>query len=144
MGFDTYIRFALALVLVIGLIALIAWLLRRFGITGRLAPGSGVPTGRRRLSVVEACNVDGRRRLVLVRRDGVEHLVLLTANGSGVVIERGIGDDPEAARDFPATLARVRKRTKKARIQELEDEDDERIEEPPERLPQPGGGAFKP
>ena len=34
MGFDTYIRFALALVLVVGLIALIAWLVRRFGLAG--------------------------------------------------------------------------------------------------------------
>lgn len=144
MGFDTYIRFALALVLVIGLIALIGWLLRRFGIAGRIAPGSGVPSGRRRLSVIEACTVDAKRRLVLVRRDGVEHLIMLTANGSGVVVERGIGEDAEAAKDFPATLARVRRRAKKTQHADLEAEDDERVDEAPERLPRPGGGGFQP
>jgi hypothetical protein len=34
--------------------------------------------------------MDGKRRLVLIRRDGVEHLVLLGAAGD-LVIERGIG-----------------------------------------------------
>ena len=91
MGFDTYIRFALALVLVVGLIAFIAWLVRRFGILGKLSPGAGTPSGRKRLSVIEACGVDARRRLVLVRCDNTEHLILLTGNGSGVVVERGIG-----------------------------------------------------
>ena len=31
MDFDLYFRFALALVLVLGLIALLAWMMRRFG-----------------------------------------------------------------------------------------------------------------
>jgi len=87
MEFDTYIRFALALVLVVGMIALVAWFARRFGLVGRLSPGSGTPSSHKRLSVIEACSVDARRRLVLVRRDDQEHLILLTANGSGVVVE---------------------------------------------------------
>ncbi|MBT6441158.1 MAG: hypothetical protein HOK61_01925 [Alphaproteobacteria bacterium] len=95
MAFDTYIRFALALVLVVGLIALVAWFARRFGIVGKLSPGSGTPSSHKRLSVVEACSVDARRRLVLVRRDDQEHLILLTGNGSGVVVERGIGKTPD-------------------------------------------------
>jgi len=132
MGYDTYIRFALALVLVIGLIALVAWLLRRFGVTGRIVPGSGVPSARRRLSVIEACNVDGKRRLVLVRRDGVEHLIMLTANGSGVVVERGIGEDDEESADFRKTLSR-----KKRRLLEEEQEELEEDEREP-HLPRPG------
>ena len=73
--------------------------MRRFGIAQRLAPGSGTPRKFRRLSVVEVCTVDGRRRLVLLRRDGVEHLVMLSANGGGFVVERGIGGErPSFAR----------------------------------------------
>jgi len=43
-----------------------------------------------RLEVVEQANVDGRRRLVLIRRDDVEHLVM-TGGPVDVVIETGIG-----------------------------------------------------
>ena len=91
MGFDTYLRFIMVLVLVIGMIGFIAWLVRRFGLLNRIAPGSSVKNGERRLAVIESCPVDGKRRLVLVRRDQTEHLLLLTGTGSGVVIERGDG-----------------------------------------------------
>lgn len=43
-----------------------------------------------RLAVVDAEEVDGRRRLVLVRRDGVEHLLMI-GGPSDIVIESGIG-----------------------------------------------------
>jgi len=43
----------------------------------------------KRLAVVEHANVDGRRRLVLVRRDNVEHLIM-TGGPVDVVIETGI------------------------------------------------------
>jgi len=49
------------------------------------------PRPERRLGVVEQANVDGRRRLILVRRDDVEHLIL-TGGPVDVVIETGIGD----------------------------------------------------
>jgi flagellar protein FliO/FliZ len=83
--FETYIRFVLALVFVLALIGLIAWLARRFGLAGRLP----VSRGPRRLRIVEVAPIDARRRLVLLGRDGVEHLVLLGAN-SDLVIESAI------------------------------------------------------
>jgi hypothetical protein len=43
----------------------------------------------RRTGVVEATSVDSRRRLVLVRRDNVEHLIM-TGGPVDVVIETGI------------------------------------------------------
>lgn len=43
----------------------------------------------RRLGVVETAGVDGRRRLVLIRRDNVEHLIM-TGGPVDVVIETGI------------------------------------------------------
>ena len=49
-------------------------------------PKAGEP---RRLSVVEARTLDARRQLVLIRRDGVEHLLLLSPNAE-TVVETGI------------------------------------------------------
>ena len=43
----------------------------------------------RRLEVVDHASVDGRRKLVLIRRDDVEHL-LMTGGPVDVVIETGI------------------------------------------------------
>lgn len=47
-----------------------------------------------RIGVVEAAQVDGSRRLVLVRRDDVEHLLLLGKEGD-LVIETGIPSQTE-------------------------------------------------
>jgi flagellar protein FliO/FliZ len=47
------------------------------------------PRGDRRLEVVDQANVDGRRRLLLLRRDDVEHLIM-TGGPVDVVIETGI------------------------------------------------------
>jgi hypothetical protein len=47
------------------------------------------PRPEPRLAVVDHANVDGRRRLVLVRRDNMEHLIM-TGGPVDVVIETGI------------------------------------------------------
>ena len=49
-----------------------------------------------RLAVVDHANVDGRRRLVLVRRDNIEHLIM-TGGPVDVVIETGIPARPVMA-----------------------------------------------
>lgn len=88
----TYLRFVLALLFVLALIGLAAWLVRRFGLAGAVV----LPRGRqRRLSVVESVAVDGKHRLVLLRRDEVEHLVLL-GPGPHLLVESGITPPPEA------------------------------------------------
>lgn len=68
------------------LLLLFAWLVRRiFG-----SKISGVKKSRQpRLSVTDAAIVDDRRRLVLVRRDDVEHLVMI-GGPSDIVIEQSI------------------------------------------------------
>lgn len=43
-----------------------------------------------RLGVVEFANVDGKRKLILIRRDDVEHLIM-TGGPVDVVVETGIG-----------------------------------------------------
>ncbi|WP_142847859.1 flagellar biosynthetic protein FliO [Telmatospirillum sp. J64-1] len=87
MDLDTYMRFMLALVFVLGLITVAAWAARRFGMGPRLAGGGK----RKRLALVETMMIDGKRRLVLVRRDDKEHLLLI-GGGNDVVVEQGITD----------------------------------------------------
>jgi flagellar protein FliO/FliZ len=80
MSLATYLQFALALIFVVALIGGLAVLARRVG-WGGLAPAGK----ERRLGIVEVLAVDNRRRLVLIRRDGTEHLVLLGPAGDTVV-----------------------------------------------------------
>ena len=68
------LRFILAFVFVLGLIGLFAMLLKRYGAKQSLL-GSSNETAR--LRVVETRYIDGKRKLVLVRRDETEHLLLL-------------------------------------------------------------------
>lgn len=86
MDFRHYLTFVSALVFVLALIFLLAWVARRFGFGGASVTGGG----RRRLALVEALPIDAKRRLVLVKRDGVEHLLLLGPD-TDTVIETGIG-----------------------------------------------------
>lgn len=78
-----YGRFLAALLFVLGLIALVAWLARRFRLGMGPAPGPA-----RRLAVLETLPLDARRKLVLIRCDETEHLLLLGADGNRLV-ERG-------------------------------------------------------
>src|SRR5256714_218379 len=64
-----------------------------FGLIRRSGParvGTAAQRGRQpRLAVIDAAAVDGRRRLVLVRRDNVEHLLLI-GGPSDFVVEQNI------------------------------------------------------
>ena len=67
------------------------WLAARSYMTGEpIAAFFSRPRVEPRLSVVEQTSVDNRRKLLLVRRDGVEHLIM-TGGPVDVVIETGIG-----------------------------------------------------
>jgi hypothetical protein len=81
------LKFFVAFATVLVLIGLTAWLVRRFG-ANRL--GGGNARGRQpRLAVIDAATVDGRRRLVLIRRDNVEHLLMI-GGPTDVVVEPNI------------------------------------------------------
>jgi flagellar protein FliO/FliZ len=95
---DTLLRFAAALLFVLGLIAALAVVARRAGLAPRDPRRRGDP---RRLQVVEVTSIDARRRLVLIRRDGVEHLILLGPERE-TLIEAGIR--PDAAPAFAELL----------------------------------------
>src|ERR1700716_3299556 len=80
-------RFVVAFMLVLGLIGAGAFLWRKFG-TGPLSTTG--PRGRQpRLAVIDAAAVDGRRRLVLIRRDNTGHLLMI-GGPSDIVVEPNI------------------------------------------------------
>jgi len=103
MEFADYLRFVLALAFVLALIGLLAAVARRYGFGFPVTALKSV--GRRRLKVVEVTPVDARRRLVLVRRDDTEHLILLGQSGE-LVVETGIAARDEAP-DAPPPLAKL-------------------------------------
>jgi flagellar protein FliO/FliZ len=81
------LTFVFAFVAVLALIGVAAWLVRRFA-GSRL--GANTNRGRMpRLAVIDAAAVDGRRRLVLVRRDNVEHLLMI-GGPTDIVVEPNI------------------------------------------------------
>ncbi|ABQ37460.1 MULTISPECIES: flagellar biosynthetic protein FliO [Bradyrhizobium] len=108
------LTFFFAFVAVLALIGLAAWLVRRFA-GNRL--GTNPNRGRMpRLAVIDAAAVDGRRRLVLVRRDNIEHLLMI-GGPTDIVVESnivrampareqlpqrpGLSAEPQAARIAP-------------------------------------------
>jgi hypothetical protein len=93
------VRFFVAFLIVLGLIGAIAWALRRFG-TGRFRDTA---RGRQpRLAVIDHASVDGRRRLILVRRDNVEHLLMI-GGPTDIVVEPNIVRAMASPRDVPGT-----------------------------------------
>ena len=80
------VQYVVTLAVVLGLIVLVVWGIRRY--TG----GSVRPAARGRLprlAVVDTLDIDKKRQLVLIRRDGVEHLLLI-GGPSDVVVEPSI------------------------------------------------------
>lgn len=93
---DLILRFLIALALVLALIGIVALIARRLGFGGRIAPRSG---RHRRLGVVEAMALDPKRKLVLLRRDEIEHL-LLVGGPTDLVVESGIRRMPHGGEGF--------------------------------------------
>lgn len=78
-------RFVASFLFVIGLIVLCAWMAKRWNLFSQTTFG---PQSRR-LRLVETLHVDGKRKLVIVKRDDVEHTLLLGPAGD-LVVEREI------------------------------------------------------
>lgn len=81
----------LIILIVLALLAGAGWYFWSQYQTGNGASGGGMFGGgkEKRLGVVEQASVDGRRKLVLIRRDGVEHLIM-TGGPVDVLVETGI------------------------------------------------------
>jgi flagellar protein FliO/FliZ len=100
------VKLVVGLIVVIGLIVAFFWALRRFG--GERLGAAGGRGRQPRLAVIDAAMVDGRRRLILIRRDNVEHLLII-GGPTDVVVEQNIvragGPAREAAPVRPPTAA---------------------------------------
>lgn len=83
LNFTDYLKYGLALIFVLSLVGIFGLIARRAGF-GLSASVHG--KRQRRLAIVETMNVDGKRKLVLFKRDNAEHLVLL-GTGSDLLIE---------------------------------------------------------
>jgi len=80
------LRFLAAFLFVLALIGGCVWAARRFGLVARI--GAKTRAGQR-LQLVDVLPIDARRRAVLIRRDDVEHLVIL-GEKEATLIEGGI------------------------------------------------------
>lgn len=88
MDIDQVILGVAAFLFLLALVALTIWTFKAFVLSGRSGP-SFLRHRERRLGVVETASVDGRRKLMLIRRDDVEHLIM-TGGPVDLVIETGI------------------------------------------------------
>ena len=82
---NTVLNAAFALGLVLVLVVLGLWVLK-------IATGASANlgrTGKRRLSVIDSAMVDSKRKVVIIRRDNVEH-VIMTGGPADLVIETGL------------------------------------------------------
>ncbi len=101
MDMQTYVWAVILLGLILAGIGAIAWLIKRTG----LVPGVfGLRRNGRRLRVVEVTAVDVKRKLVLVRRDDTEHLILLGVQ-SDLVVESGIPANEDHLSEVPTAGA---------------------------------------
>jgi flagellar protein FliO/FliZ len=89
--------FVLLLLVIAAVAGVFVW--KTYGSDG--AGGLFGPKPERRLAVVEQASIDGKRRMILLRRDNVEHLII-TGGPVDVVVETGIGATVAAVRSRPA------------------------------------------
>jgi flagellar protein FliO/FliZ len=114
--------YAISLVLLIGVCVLGFWFARQSLGLGGMPLFTPKP---RRLGLIESTSIDGRRRLLLIRRDNIEHLIM-TGGPVDVVIETNItghvrpaligleqpangvlnGREPQMSGDIPLVLSR--------------------------------------
>lgn len=90
----------------VGILILIILLLVALRLLRGAIPGTFISGGKNRkhrLAVVDATAIDSARRLVLVRRDGTEHLLLI-GGANDLVVERAIGSPPAVVSDQPEAV----------------------------------------
>lgn len=91
MEFSNLILALAAFLFAAAVVALVVWAFKTF--FGRSNSANFLRTREKRLGVVETAVVDAKRRLLLVRRDDVEHLLII-GGPVDVVVETGIEGRP--------------------------------------------------
>jgi flagellar protein FliO/FliZ len=92
LGFEVspVVQYVIAFAIIAALLGLFAIVLRRFGGKRFTLPGQDRGRGRQpRLGIVDVYDLDRQRQLVLLRRDNVEHLVML-GGPNDLVVESNI------------------------------------------------------
>ena len=89
MGILQWLQAIAALVFVLALIVGLAYLARRFGMI-QMAQGGA----EKRLKVLESLMLDPRRKLVVVKFDAREHLLLLSPAGDVIVSAQDAKPEP--------------------------------------------------
>jgi flagellar protein FliO/FliZ len=89
---DMMARMLLSLGFVLGLLWALTWALKKYGARLGLPvvlSNGAIKHGKSRVQMINVTPLDARHRLVLVRRDNVEHLLLI-GGAQPVVVETGI------------------------------------------------------
>lgn len=76
------LRFVVALIFVVSLMGALWLILKKLGVNGAF---SIQPGKKRRLHIIEMLPLDAKHKAILLRRDDIDHLVILGPNGETVV-----------------------------------------------------------
>ena len=92
-----------ALGMVLGMLAGALWFVKRYDLK---LPARVTSTRRKRIEIVERLSVDGKRSVALIRRDGMEHLVMFGPEGQATIESGIVAPEPSvpepAAEPMPA------------------------------------------
>ncbi|MGX6648124.1 flagellar biosynthetic protein FliO [Maricaulaceae bacterium MS644] len=97
-------RYFAALLVVLGLLGGVAVILRKGWLPSGLASFQGLDRRERRLAVKESLILDPRRRIVIVKSDDVEHVLLLGPERETVLETRPVKAAPVFTPIAPADL----------------------------------------
>jgi flagellar protein FliO/FliZ len=103
MEFPLLVKFVISFAIVLALIGAAAFLVRRFGAKGLVR--TTTRNRQPRLAVVDTAPIDSRRSLVIVRRDNVEHLLLI-GGPTDLLVEPNISPAAAHMTRDPEPLAR--------------------------------------
>lgn len=95
---EDYLKFFFALIFVLALMGGLALLLKKLGLAGDKLPGGD----KRRVRVLESLPLDARRKVILLRKDDTEHLVILGPTGE-TVLDRTKTSDSKDTNTTPPT-----------------------------------------
>lgn len=87
MEISSVVTSLVALLFVLSLIGLVSVLLKKYGESGLRGMSEGK---KKRLKVKEVLVIDGKRKLVLIERDGEKEHLLLCAPEQNLVVEQDI------------------------------------------------------
>lgn len=103
-----------ALGMVLGMLAGALWFVKRYDVK---LPGRVTNSRRKRIEIVERLSVDAKRSVALIRRDGMEHLVMFGPEGQSTIetgiaapvpVEPEVVKEPEPAANLAEDLAALR------------------------------------